>query len=69
MNEEHDRQEAARKRVRGAGDVQVQALVLVLLECLHRDDVLGETEQVFLESLARRLRADGSAKREILRWK
>lgn len=64
MNEEHDWKTASRKGIGRAGDVQVQALELALLECLYWDDIVGETEQLFFVTLAPGLRTDGPSKRQ-----
>lgn len=64
MDEEHDRESRTGKGASGAGDVQVQALELVLLEgsALLGNDVWGETEQFLLVACRRGLclRANGT---------
>lgn len=64
MNEKHDWQATPRKGASRAGDVQVQALELVLFEGLRGDDVFGEPEQLCFIVLALGLRTDGSAERQ-----
>lgn len=62
MDIEHDRETTAGECIGRAGDVQVQALELVLVESLLRNYIFGQTKELLFVPLDVVLRTDGAAR-------